>query len=205
MILAVDYRCELVISLGHELVVGAEGQIIGIKELPSWVWFSRPRYLIERNQPIRAKGAKGKSALWIGLPTSLLTDILRASSSHSACEQIEGFFDPRALKCSDKVHINIRSTILSQSFPPSKIAASRLQRLVPEMGGGPDPKPEHLLAVLPFAEPTVIFDKIRKKHPNIKFSYHNLASADTVWKGSKNVPKGECNNPRSLRHGSRVL
>jgi len=73
------------------------------------------------------------------------------------------------------------------------------------MGGGPGPKPEHLLAVLPFAEPTAIFDRIRKKHPNIKFSYHNLASADTVWKGSKNVPKGECNNPRSLRHGSRVL
>jgi len=91
MILAVDYRCELVISLGHELVVGAEGLITGIKELPSWVWFSRPRYLIERpmtNQPIRAKD---ESALWIGLPTSLLTDILRASSSHSAVNKLRDF------------------------------------------------------------------------------------------------------------------
>lgn len=80
MILAVDYRCELVISSGHELVVGAEGLITGIKELP--------RYLIERpmtNQPIRARG---ESALWIGLPTSLLTDILRASSSHSAVNKL---------------------------------------------------------------------------------------------------------------------
>lgn len=81
--------------------------------------------------------------------------------------------------------------ILSQISLPSKIAASRLQRLFPEMGGGPDPKPEHLLAILPFAEPTAVFDRIRKNHPNIKVSYHNLAFADVVWKGLKSVPKGE--------------
>ena len=69
------------------------------------------------------------------------------------------------------------------------------------MGGGPDPKPEHLLAILPFAEPTAIFDRIRKKHPNIKVSYHNLAFADTVWKGLKSVPKGEliCTHGRTAR------
>lgn len=59
------------------------------------------------------------------------------------------------------------------------------------MGGGPDAEPEHLLAVLPFPEPTAIFDRIRKKHPHIKCSYYSLAFVDTPWKSLKSVPRGK--------------
>jgi len=59
------------------------------------------------------------------------------------------------------------------------------------MGGGPDLKQEHMLAILPFAEPTAIFDRIRKNHPNIKISFHSVTFAETVWKGLKEVPKGK--------------
>ncbi|KAM0799107.1 D-3-phosphoglycerate dehydrogenase [Usnea florida] len=57
------------------------------------------------------------------------------------------------------------------------------------MGGGPDAKPEHMLVILPFQEPTEIFDRIRKNHPNIKITYKNTLLPDAVWFGGSGIPK----------------
>lgn len=58
------------------------------------------------------------------------------------------------------------------------------------MGGGPDSKPEHLLVILPFKEPTEIFDRIKKNHPNIKITFKSLLFTSTPWKGEEEIPKG---------------
>ncbi|CAF9940027.1 hypothetical protein IMSHALPRED_001724 [Imshaugia aleurites] len=57
------------------------------------------------------------------------------------------------------------------------------------MGGGPDPKPEHLLVILPFGEPTNIFDRIRKNHPNIKITYKKQLYEGT-WEMKPDIPIG---------------
>ncbi|KAL8803416.1 MAG: hypothetical protein Q9182_003214 [Xanthomendoza sp. 2 TL-2023] len=54
------------------------------------------------------------------------------------------------------------------------------------MGGGP--KPEHLLVILPFDAPTAIFDRIRRNHPQIKITFHQLHFAETPWKARSQVP-----------------
>ncbi|KAL9599695.1 MAG: hypothetical protein Q9219_003683 [cf. Caloplaca sp. 3 TL-2023] len=54
------------------------------------------------------------------------------------------------------------------------------------MGGGP--KPEHLLVILPFSAPTAIFDRIRRNHPYIKITFHQLHFTDTPWKARDQVP-----------------
>ncbi|KAI4178564.1 MAG: hypothetical protein LQ346_007401 [Caloplaca aetnensis] len=54
------------------------------------------------------------------------------------------------------------------------------------MGGGP--KPEHLLVILPFDPPTAIFDRIRRRHPHIKITFHQLHFTDTPWKARSQVP-----------------
>ncbi|MCJ1459090.1 hypothetical protein MMC28_009467 [Mycoblastus sanguinarius] len=58
------------------------------------------------------------------------------------------------------------------------------------MGGGPDTKPENLLVILPFREPTEIFERIKKNHPNIRITFQSLAFTDTPWKGIEDVPRG---------------
>lgn len=58
------------------------------------------------------------------------------------------------------------------------------------MGGGPDPKPEHLLIILPVPEPSQIIERIEKKHPNIKITFKNLSLTDTPWKGIEDIPRG---------------
>ncbi|KAL9136324.1 MAG: hypothetical protein Q9175_002469 [Cornicularia normoerica] len=57
------------------------------------------------------------------------------------------------------------------------------------MGGGPDAKPEHLLVILPFKEPTEVFDRIRKNHPNIKITFRSLLFSSTPWKIEDDIPK----------------
>lgn len=54
------------------------------------------------------------------------------------------------------------------------------------MGGGP--KLEHLLVILPFDPPTAILDRIRRRHPNIRITFHQLQFTDTPWKGRSQVP-----------------
>jgi len=69
------------------------------------------------------------------------------------------------------------------------------------MGGGPGAKPEHMLVVVPFEEPTAIFDRIRKKHPHIKITYRNLSFNETPWKGTQEIPRGlpsPMKSPRSI-------
>ena len=51
-------------------------------------------------------------------------------------------------------------------------------------------KPEHLLAILPFPEPTGVFDGIREKHPHITITYRHLVFS-TFDNGLQDVPKGE--------------
>lgn len=58
------------------------------------------------------------------------------------------------------------------------------------MGGGPGSKPEHLLVILPFNEPTGIFDRIRKNHPNIKITFKNLLFTSTPWENEEQLPQG---------------
>ncbi|KAI4182452.1 MAG: hypothetical protein L6R41_005963 [Letrouitia leprolyta] len=54
------------------------------------------------------------------------------------------------------------------------------------MGGGF--KPEHLLVILPFTAPTAIFDRIRRNHPHVKITYHQLHFTATPWKAREQVP-----------------
>ena len=55
------------------------------------------------------------------------------------------------------------------------------------MGGGGS-LPEHLLVILPFNAPTAIFDRIRRNHPQIKITFHQLHFAETPWEARKQVP-----------------
>ncbi|KAL8910230.1 MAG: hypothetical protein Q9171_004473 [Xanthocarpia ochracea] len=54
------------------------------------------------------------------------------------------------------------------------------------MGGGP--KPEHLLVILPFEAPNAIFDRIRRNHPHVKITFHQLRFTITPWEGRYQVP-----------------
>ncbi|KAL8664390.1 MAG: hypothetical protein Q9202_003080 [Teloschistes flavicans] len=54
------------------------------------------------------------------------------------------------------------------------------------MGGGP--RPEHLLVILPFSAPTQIFDRIRRRHPHVKITFHRLQFTETPWKSRESVP-----------------
>ncbi|KAL8721997.1 MAG: hypothetical protein Q9225_001433 [Loekoesia sp. 1 TL-2023] len=54
------------------------------------------------------------------------------------------------------------------------------------MGGGP--KPEHLLVILPFSAPAAIFDRIRRNHPYIKITFHQLLFTETPLKPREQVP-----------------
>ena len=56
------------------------------------------------------------------------------------------------------------------------------------MGGGPGPKPENLLVILPFDEPTAIFDRIRQNHPHINIIFHQLKFSNTPWQAKASVP-----------------
>lgn len=57
------------------------------------------------------------------------------------------------------------------------------------MGGGPETKPEHLLFILPFPEPTGILERIKKNHPQIDITYRNLSFVN-FEDGMKELPKG---------------
>lgn len=73
------------------------------------------------------------------------------------------------------------------------IATTRLAKIassLPSMGGGPESKPEDLLVILPFQEPTEAFDRIKKNHPNTKITFKSLLFTDTPWKGQEEIPKG---------------
>ncbi|KAL8635525.1 MAG: hypothetical protein Q9228_006989 [Teloschistes exilis] len=54
------------------------------------------------------------------------------------------------------------------------------------MGGGP--KPEHLLVILPFNAPSKILERIRRKYPYVKITFHQLLFTETPWKGRESVP-----------------
>lgn len=56
------------------------------------------------------------------------------------------------------------------------------------MGGGP--KTEHLLVIVPFPEPTEIFDRIRKKYPHIKITFQMGLFNEPPWKIQEEIPKG---------------
>lgn len=56
------------------------------------------------------------------------------------------------------------------------------------MGGGA--KPENLLIILPFKEPTEAINRIQKKHPNIKVNYRSLLYGEVPWKEATDPPKG---------------
>ena len=57
------------------------------------------------------------------------------------------------------------------------------------MGGGPCTKPEHLLVILPFPEPTKIFERIKRNHPQIKITFRRLQFG-TFDEGLQEIPKG---------------
>ena len=57
------------------------------------------------------------------------------------------------------------------------------------MGGGPDPKPENLLVVVPVPVPSHIIERIKKKHPNINVTVRNTQLTDTPWEPT-GIPKG---------------
>lgn len=96
--------------------------------------------------------------------------------------------------------------LLRKSYETSilyNIALPRLLQLTSAlmMGGGPGAKPEHMLVVVPFEEPTAIFDRIRKRHPHIKITYRNLSFNETPWKGTQEIPRGlpsPMKSPRSI-------
>ncbi|KAL8862806.1 MAG: hypothetical protein Q9178_000748 [Gyalolechia marmorata] len=54
------------------------------------------------------------------------------------------------------------------------------------MGGGP--KPDHLLVILPFDPPDAIFDRIRRNHPHVKITFHQLRFTITPWEARHQVP-----------------
>ena len=58
------------------------------------------------------------------------------------------------------------------------------------MGGGPSAKPEHLLVILPFPEPTAIFERIKRNHPRLTITFRRLAFG-TFDQGLQEIPKGE--------------
>ena len=66
------------------------------------------------------------------------------------------------------------------------------------MGGGP--KPEHLLVIMPFDEPTEIFNRIKKNHPNIKITFKNLRFTSTPWIGAEAIPEGSIDRSLALKH-----
>ena len=72
---------------------------------------------------------------------------------------------------------------------PSRLCL-RLRLFTATMGGGPAEKPEHLLAILPFPEPTAILDRIRKNHPHIQITFRHLQFG-TFDEGLQHIPKGE--------------
>jgi hypothetical protein len=51
-------------------------------------------------------------------------------------------------------------------------------------------EPENLLVILPFREPTEIFERIKKNHPQIKITFKRLVFTDTPWKGVEDIPQG---------------
>ncbi|KAL9102919.1 MAG: hypothetical protein Q9163_001979 [Psora crenata] len=55
------------------------------------------------------------------------------------------------------------------------------------MGGGSH-RPEHALVILPFKEPTEIFERIQKNHPYIRITFKRLLFTDTPWKGDEKIP-----------------
>lgn len=58
------------------------------------------------------------------------------------------------------------------------------------MGGGPDTKPEHLLVILPFEEPTMLIARIKKRFPYIKVTYENLNFESNFEDGVREISKG---------------
>ncbi|KAL8989881.1 MAG: hypothetical protein Q9169_008257, partial [Polycauliona sp. 2 TL-2023] len=54
------------------------------------------------------------------------------------------------------------------------------------MGGGPESK--NLLVILPFESPDLLFDRIRRNHPYIEITYHQLLFTDTPWKARFELP-----------------
>ncbi len=82
---------------------------------------------------------------------------------------------------------------IQSTNPASVLGTNQLAILAPtiEMGGGPDVKPEHLLIIIPFNEPTTIIERIKKNHPNIKITFRQLQFADTPWKAATAIPSGQ--------------
>jgi len=83
--------------------------------------------------------------------------------------------------------------IKSEAIGPSTIASLRLAQLASllTMGGGPDHKPEHLLIIIPFPEPTEILNRIREKFPYITITYKSLQFVEShSWKGAEEIPEG---------------
>jgi len=59
------------------------------------------------------------------------------------------------------------------------------------MGGGPDGKPEQLLVIIPFAEPTAILERIKRNHPNIRITFRRLLFMDTPWEHAAEIPNSQ--------------
>ena len=73
------------------------------------------------------------------------------------------------------------------------------------MGGGPSAKPEHLLVILPFPEPTEIFERVKKNHPHITIVFRRLAFA-TFDEGLQEIPKGGvCLFSRCVKHTTKEV
>lgn len=118
-------------------------------------------------------------------------------------------------------HSALNIDFISTSFPPhsdlpiqlqspqhpshihseATIATLRLTQIASSltMGGGPEQKAEHLLVILPFPEPTEIFDRMRKNHPQLKITFRMLLYSDTPWKAREAIPKGGVDSCRCRR------
>ncbi|KAI4242077.1 MAG: hypothetical protein L6R42_011112, partial [Xanthoria sp. 1 TBL-2021] len=83
-----------------------------------------------------------------------------------------------------EVLITRRKKVYSQTLNFSTVLSTPIQLT---MGGGPK-KSEHLLVILPFDPPNAIFDRIRRNHPHIKITFHQLLFSDVPWRARSQVP-----------------
>lgn len=86
-----------------------------------------------------------------------------------------------------QIHPHIPKGTTFAAIASSLCRLSKLSSTI-TMGGGPDPKPEHLLVVIPFPEPTAIFERIKKNHPNISITYRSSANPYEVWDKRETAP-----------------
>ena len=69
------------------------------------------------------------------------------------------------------------------------------------MGGGEEKKPENLLIILPFPEPSDIIAHLKEKHPSLSsIRYIDTEFTDAPWQHEHKIPEGAQNLPIRTQH-----